>query len=120
MVKSEATKVAGLTYYVREDGVLVYKFADFRRETMDLRSLYLVGDLVLTLYAISLGVETARKTPPTLRESMAVVAPRGLVWTLFRNLFRRLPPRQQQSIHIFATEAEALVWLQEREHLLAG
>lgn len=141
---STVQQIAGLTYYQREDAIHIYRFADFRLETVDawaqivvpknqaafqsgehIRSIYDIRQHILSLYAMKVTLQVSRQTPLELRESVAVLAGDNFARRVVENLLRRLEAQIQaqgnrdlwqkwHATRVFTTEGEALEWLADR------
>ncbi|MCU0514114.1 MAG: hypothetical protein MUE40_16280 [Anaerolineae bacterium] len=84
-----------------------------RRSLSDLRGIHLTPHLVTAV------MQVARRTPPGLRESVAVLLEDSLMLWLSSALLKQLPAAQRQATRLFQREAEARQWLDERRRLLS-
>jgi hypothetical protein len=127
-------QIAGMSYSRSENGIHVYRFRDNRRESVDgwfeqshkndmeaaARSepvshmLDLRGNWI-TPYALARALQNARRTPPGLKESTAVIAGDTFVVGMIQSLMRQFPSAVQLSTRVFRTEEPALTWLLQRQ-----
>lgn len=121
---------SGFEWYIRDDGIIVYKFSDSRRITIDKfaqtlrdhrdaytaaskaikRLWYFSDDMMPTPYAVKMAMQLAKEMPPTLRSQIACVLANKRVSTMIRYIFTQIDARKDY-IHFFDDEASALEWL---------
>lgn len=120
----------GFEWYIRDDGIIVYHFADSRRVTIDKfaetlrghrdaytaaskaikRLWYFSDDMMPTPYAVKTAMQLAKEMLPTLRSQIACVLANKRVSTMIRYTFSQIDARKDY-IHFFNDEAAALEWL---------
>ena len=120
----------GFEWRIRDDGIIVYSFADSRRVTIDKfaetlrqhrdahyaaskaikRIWYFADGMMPTPYAVKITMQLAREMPATMRSQIACVLANKRVYTLIRYAFSRIDARKDY-IRFFNDEASALDWL---------
>lgn len=115
---------------MRDDGIIVYHFADSRRVTIDKfaetlrehrdaytaaskplkRLWYFSDDMMPTPYAVKMAMQLAKEMPPTLRSQIACVLANTRINTMIRYIFTQIDARKDY-IYFFDDEASALEWL---------
>jgi hypothetical protein len=123
------------TYHQREDGILVFKFKSFDKEALNhwsrigiqfdmyaaerhlhIRTLYLLDpNAFLTLDAIQKITESAKRTPPNLCESMAIVITNNTMLTLLQLVTSKIQNIAHTSFFFCHTPEEAIKWLNQRK-----
>jgi hypothetical protein len=129
-------RTAGLIYFRRTDGIIVYRFTDSARETIDawakhvlkteteagaqahVQAIYDIRGQWITAYGIQTMFHMSRMTVPDLISSVAVVGD-SLVLATIRIILNHLPENRHQERRIFSSEEAALKWLAERRALMA-
>lgn len=127
--------MSGFCVEEQPDGILIYRFEDFRRETTDqwikqvkslkdhygklgwhLRELYLINAATFpTPYATRTAISLAAARPQTLALSTAVVITNTNIAFTIRHILRRVPnAKYVQSVN---TMEEGEAWLNERHRL---
>jgi hypothetical protein len=93
---------------------------EFAREGKHLRRIYWVHHtFVPTAYLFSRVNEATRLTPSNLQESIAVIVPNKVLYQIVNLFIKRLPEQHARNLsRIFLDEADALVWLEERDKQL--
>ncbi|MAU10331.1 MAG: hypothetical protein CL607_10955 [Anaerolineaceae bacterium] len=134
MPKSFNSKSSGFSYDIREDGIIVYRLANLRRDTVDefvevsrnfdvvayeagrhSRCLLDISKLSFpTPYAIKRLRENTESTPDGLKESWAVLAPTSRLYTFMMTNLKGLTKSKVQPVRLFQTEEEAFAWLEQR------
>lgn len=134
MLKSSKTKDSGFSYEIRDDGIIVYRLANLRREAVDdfvevshnfdvaayeagrhSRCLLDISELSFpTPYAVKRIQQNTEASPDGLRESYAVVTPTSAIYTFARTIINRLPHAKAQPIRLFHNADEAFAWLEQR------
>lgn len=131
MHKTSKTKDSGFSYEIRDDGIIIYRLANLRRNTVDefvevshnfdldafkagrhSRCLLDISRLTFpTPYAIKRIKQNTEATPDGLKESWAVIAPTSRIYTFMMTNMKGLPLAKVQPIRLFRNEEEALAWL---------
>jgi hypothetical protein len=124
----------GLTVERREDNITVIRIRDTRRATADAmyEALHALDQACFaagrhnrllvdgrgagwpTPYVAGKAIQASKETPAGLRESTAVVVTESVAARLLDLLIRKLSPRAQQTIRLFASEESAFAWLDQR------
>ena len=132
-------RVPGMHIETTEDGILIIRVDNVRRETVDalcelMRAFDLEGAALKrhnrsilalskhvypTPYATQRLVALAKSTPPELRESQAVVVSDSVVARLVRMLVGKLDNKARQAVNVFFNEQDGLLWLRERTRIIA-
>ena|SRR5688572_6412411 len=131
-----ARQTAGMMYYRQENGILVYRFQDNRRETVDawIEQAYQdeldihaagggiacmlldLGGNQITPYAIVRVVKAADLTPPGLQEWTAILSGNSFAMRLVQSVMVKFPATLRSNVRVFNQEAEALAWLEQKQH----
>ncbi len=127
-------RTAGMTFYRQDNGILVYRFLDNRRETIDawieqaLQDELAIhaegGDACLLLdirgqwvtpYALTKVMQTLNLTPPGLQEWVAILTGDSFAGRVMARLMHRFPTSVRESTRLFQTEEPALRWLEQKQ-----
>jgi hypothetical protein len=137
-VKNTETTETGFHYAMREDGIVVYHVEDLKIATVDhftetvkamdqqcyaagrhARSVIDISQLAyVSPYAIRRVREMVLATPDDLTESVAVITPTSMIYTFVSVALRNLPVARTSGVRFFATQEDAMIWLEERLYQL--
>jgi len=124
-------------YYMREDGIQYYEVSDIRRDVVDewvrivtandqvsvardemALSMYCVRDAWPTPYMAAQMSKSARETPTSINQRMAVVIADSFLANIFSMFLRSMPSWAMRDLRFFTAQADALDWLTtERERV---
>ncbi|MCA9887082.1 MAG: hypothetical protein KC546_01870 [Anaerolineae bacterium] len=127
-------QTTGFEWSVREDGILVYRFKDSRRQTIDQwvtihrqhqnehieagkpirRIWFLEHGVIPTPYAFHVMVQLTREVPPGTHTHVAAILESSRVQSLIQYAYSRIDARKD-FIRFFSDEGEALDWLKSTE-----
>ncbi|MCA9893948.1 MAG: hypothetical protein KC615_13260 [Anaerolineae bacterium] len=133
-MNSSSSDVVGCTFELTDDNVAIFRFADLKRESVDLfvdtlkqlvkerdaeqaHSRTLVDAYQLSMptpYAAKRFQELVKDKPETLKSSVAIITSSRMVNTFVQAIFSRMPRNKHSHLHLFDTEEAALAWLDER------
>lgn len=128
----------GFEWAIRDDGIIVYHFKDYRRATIDKfaetlrqhrdahnaaskaikRIWYIQDDVMPTPYAVKIVMQLAREMPASIRSQIACVLANSRIYALLRYVFSQIDSRKDY-IRFFNDGAAALEWLMTTDSPIA-